>query len=139
VATIAPLLIAASAGIVFVLGVLHLVFTYRGERFFPRDASLLPRMQAVSPKITRQTSIWNAGIGFHASHSLGAMLFGLVYGYLATAGRSFLFDSPFLLGLGLMYQLAMAVLAKRQWFTVPFRGIGLAAVLYAGGLAAIAV
>ena len=35
--------------------------------------------------ITRETTVWRANLGFNASHSLGLITFGLVYGYLALA------------------------------------------------------
>jgi hypothetical protein len=44
--------------------------------------------------------MWRAGVGFHASHALGVIFFGLVYGYLALAARDFLIRSPFLVALG---------------------------------------
>ena len=129
-------LTAASAAIVLLLGALHLLFTFRGERFFPRDPALTEKMKEVSPKISRRTTMWNAGIGFHASHSLGAILFGSVYGYLALARGAVLFGSIFLLGLGLLYLAAMTVLAKKFWFVVPYRGMAFALLLYLAGLAA---
>lgn len=129
---VSQVLFASSAAIVFVLGTLHLVFTYRGKRFEPRDAALLVRMKEVSPYISRQTTIWRAGQGFHASHSFGAMLFGLVYAYLALEPSRFLLSSPFLLGLGLLYLAAMTVLARTYWFSVPLRGVSLSCALYVG-------
>lgn len=126
-------LFAASATIVLVLGTLHLVLTFHSNRFEPRDAGLLARMKEVSPAISRQTTLWRAGQGFHASHSLGAMLFGLVYLYLAFEPSHFLLGSRFLLGLGLAYLLAMAMLARRYWFSVPFRGVSLSLAAYLGG------
>jgi hypothetical protein len=39
--------------------------------------------------------------GFNASHSMGAMLFVLVFGFLALAHGQLLFQSPFLLVVGL--------------------------------------
>jgi hypothetical protein len=39
-------------------------------------------------------------VGFNASHSMGLILFGLVFGYLALAHRQLLFQSPFLLVVG---------------------------------------
>lgn len=125
-------LFAVSAVIVLALGSLHLAFTFSGKRFEPRDADVLARMKEVSPFITRQTTIWRAGQGFHASHSLGAILFGLLYLYLALEPSHFLFGSYFLLGLGLAYLLAMAVLARRYWFSIPFRGVSVACVSYVG-------
>ena len=80
--------------------------------------------------------MWRAGIGFNASHSFGTMLFGLVYGYLSVLHSGFLFTSWFLLGLGLLTLLAYLLLAKLYWFSVPFRGVALATLLYALGLTA---
>jgi hypothetical protein len=133
VLTTASILISASAAMTLFLGVMHLVLTFCGDRFFPTDAALMRSMQEVSPRISRQTTIWRAGLGFHASHSLGAILFGSIYGYVAFAGMSFLLGAKFLLFIGFAYLVAMLVLAKRYWFKVPFRGIFLALVLYTAG------
>jgi hypothetical protein len=128
------ILIAASALIVLFLGSMHLLLTFRGTAFHPRTAALAEAMQADSPRISRATTMWRAGIGFHASHSLGAMFFGLIYAYLALEGSGFLFGSRFLLALGLIVLLAYLVLARVYWFKTPLRGIALAAALYAAGL-----
>lgn len=134
---VASILFAASASIVLVLGSLHALYTFRGQKLWPRDVALVQRMQEVSPIITGQTSIWRAGLGFHASHSAGAILFGALYLYLAFEPSRFLFGSRFLLGLGLAYLTVMVVLAKLYWFSVPFRGVALAAILYAAGILAV--
>lgn len=129
-------LIAAGAAVIFGLGLLHLVYTFRGTKLHPRDAQLEAQMKTVSPVITRQTTMWKAWIGFNASHSCGALLFGAVYGYLALAHGAFLFASPFLLALGALLLAGYIALGKLYWFSVPYRGILLAAVLYAAGLVA---
>ena len=134
--TLPSLLVVASALIVLTLGSAHLWLTYRGKAFEPRDASLKQRLEEVSPLISRQTTMWRASVGFHASHSAGAMLFGLIYGYLALAQAAVLFASPFLLVLGMAYLAAMAVLGYRYWFSTPFRGIVIALCLYAAALIA---
>ena len=59
-----------------------------------------------------------------------AILFGAVYGYLSLAHSAFLFQSTFLLSLGLLLLGGYAFLGKRYWFSVPFRGILLATVFY---------
>jgi hypothetical protein len=87
-------------------------------------------MEEVSPVITRETTMWKAWVGFNASHSYGAILFGSVYGYLSLVHGAFLFQSTFLLSLGLLLLGGYAFLGKRYWFSVPFRGILLATVLY---------
>ncbi len=88
-------------------------------------------MQEVSPVITRQTTMWKAWVGFNASHSYGLILFGAVYGYLALAHSDFLFQSVFLLSLGLALLFGYVFLAKRYFFRIPLRGTLLATFLYA--------
>lgn len=132
---LAPYFMAGSATIMLLLGLLHLVYTFRGSQLRPRDAALQEHMSTVSPIISRETSMWKAWVGFNASHSLGAMLFGVVYGYLALVHPEFLFDSLFLRVVGLVVLSGYAFLAKRYWFSVPSRGILLSLVLY--GLALI--
>lgn len=128
--SIAPLLVAASAAILLLLGLVHLLYTFHGPKLFPRDPELRTRMQEVSPVITRETTMWKAWVGFNASHSCSAILFGAVYGYLALAHSAFLFQSTFLLALGLLLLAGYVVLAKRYWFRIPLGGILLATVLY---------
>lgn len=129
--SIAHLLIAASATIILVLGLLHLFYTFHGAKLLPRDPELKTRMQEVSPVITRETTMWKTWVGFSASHSYGLILFGAVYGYLALAHRDFLFQSVFLLSLGLILLLGYVFLAKRHFFRIPFLSVLLATLLYA--------
>ncbi len=128
------LLVSASAAVVGVQGALHLWLTFRGASFAPRDAELEARMKAVSPRITRQTTLWRAGLGFHASHSLGAMLFALVYAQLVWVEPAPLWQLPLLQALGLVYLLAMGVLARLFWFRVPQQGLLLALLFYVSAL-----
>jgi len=133
---LASTLIAISAATVLLFGSMHLLFTYNGPKMHPRDPAVTAAMQATSPIITRETTIWRAGIGFHATHSMGLMLFGLIYGYLALAHPAMLWQSGFLLALGLITLVAYVVLAKLYFFSIPFRGVTLATLLYVAGLAA---
>ena len=55
----------------------------RRDMAFGLSQSTLGRMQEVSPVITRQTSIWRAGLGSHASDSSGAIFLGVIYLFLA--------------------------------------------------------
>lgn len=123
-----------SAVIIFALGAVHLVYTFRGNNLHPRETALQSAMVAGSPVISRETTMWRAWIGFNASHSFGAMLFGLIYGYLAVFHNTFLFQSWFLLGLGLLLLLGYIALGWFYWFSAPFRGISLATLFYASGL-----
>lgn len=113
--TIAPALVAASAAIMLLLGLLHLLYTFYSPQLLPRDAALHTRMQEASPVITRQTTIWKAWVGFNASHSDGLILFGTVYGSLALAHSDVLFQSVFLLSLGLLWLCGYVFRAKRYF------------------------
>ena len=131
---LASSLIAASAAVVLGLGCAHLLFTFRGNKFYPRDSQLLDRMKAISPVITRQTTMWKAWVGFNASHSYGAILFGLVYGYLSLAEPTVLFESWFLLVVGMAMLGGYVFLGRVYWFSIPFRGIVLSTGLYVAAL-----
>lgn len=78
--------------------------------------------------------MWKAGIGFHASHSIGAVLFSLTYGFLALEPTQLLFQSPFLLGLGMSYLVVVAILCRLYWLRAPFWGMALATALYVGAV-----
>lgn len=132
--SLSSVLLAASASVLLIMGTVHLLLTFRGSSFHPRDAALRASMEEVSPKLTRQTSMWKAWVGFNASHSFGAMLFGLVYGYLALADPSVLFGSWFLQGVGLALLAGYCALAVVYWFKAPLRGVLLSAALYCAAL-----
>jgi hypothetical protein len=132
---IAASLVAASAAVIFALGTLHLAYMFHGTKLRPRDAALPAQMTHSALVLTRQTNVWKAWIGFNASHSLGALLFGVVYADLALAHPAVLWGSPVLLVSGGTMLGALAWLGKRYWFSVPFRGIVLALGLYAAGVA----
>lgn len=116
--------------VLLTLGVLHLIYTFSGAKLTPRDPALQTRMNEVHLVITRQTTMWRAWIGFNASHSMGAILFGLVYGFLANAYPELLFKSPFLLAVGFAMLGGLVVLAKLYWFRVPFIGVAVSLVCY---------
>jgi hypothetical protein len=108
----ASIFIAASAGIMLLLGVLHLLYTFRGPKLYPHDPNLTARMAATSPGISSETTMWKAWVGFNVSHSFSLILFGLIYGYLAIRHGAFLFHSWFFLALGVVVLLGYAILAK---------------------------
>lgn len=131
----ARLLMAASAGIVLLLGAVHLLYTFRGPKLTPRDPELKAAMERVSPVLTRDTTMWKAWVGFNASHSMGALLFGLVYGYLALAAPALLFGSPFLLAVGMAMLAGFVALGKAYWFSIPFRSVAVALACYVTAVA----
>lgn len=128
--TIAPWVMTASVAICTLLGILHLIYTFYGPKLLPRDPELQVRMQQVSPIITRRTTMWKGWLGFNASHSVGLIMFGAVYGYLALLHDEFLFRSAYLLSLGMMLLLSYVLITQKYFFRAPLRSILISTVLY---------
>lgn len=129
------ILITSSAGIFLILGTLHLIYTFASRKFSPRAGEVEEKMKLISPIISRQTTMWRAWIGFNASHSAGAMMFGLVYANLAMFHFDLLKQSSFLSILGGLFIFSFLILAKLYWFRIPLIGIGISLVLYLTGFA----
>jgi hypothetical protein len=134
--TLAAALMATSAAIAFALGAAHLAYTFFGPKLTPRDPTLRQRMMEVSPVISADTTMWKAWISFNATHSMGAMLFGLVYGGFALADPAYLFGAPWLLATGGATLAGFTLLGWHYWFSVPFRGSALALACYLGSVLA---
>jgi len=130
----AKILMVLSASVVFTLGVVHLVYTFWGTKLTPRDPALEISMSRISPVITNETSVWRCWVGFNASHSMGLMLFGLVFGFLALAHGELLFHSPFLLVVGLVMLGGLVVLCKVYFFSVPLTSISVSLACYVASI-----
>jgi hypothetical protein len=124
-----------SAGIIFTLGTFHLVYTFWGPQLTPRDPALQITMSRISPVISKDTTMWRCWVGFNASHSMGLILFGLVFGSLALTHSQLFFRSPFLLLVGLAMLAGLVVLCKIYWFGGPLTGVGIALAFYVAGIA----
>jgi hypothetical protein len=131
----AKLLMVLSASIVFTLGAFHLVYTFRGSELTPRDPALKVAMSQISPVMTKETTMWRCWVGFNASHSMGLIFFGLVFGFLALARGQLLFQSPFLLVVGLAMLVGLLVLCKVYFFSAPLTGISISLACYVGSIA----
>ena len=115
------ILIACGAAVFGVLGTIHIVYTFWTNNFGARDAATTAAMKATSPVLTKRTSMWDAWIGFNASHGLGAVLFGVTY--LLLAGHmSVLRASAPLRWLPVAGGATYVVLAGRYWFRTPLIG-----------------
>jgi hypothetical protein len=123
------------ASIVFTLGIVHLGYTFWGPKLMPRDPVLQISMSQSSPVITKETTMWRCWVGFNASHSMGLILFGLVFGFLALAHAQLLFQSPFLLVVGLAMLGGLVVLCKVYFFSVPLTGISISLACYVASIA----
>jgi hypothetical protein len=129
-------LVFASAAIMFALGTLHLVLTFAGGKLLPRDPAVRIAMESSQLALSAQTTVWNAWIGFNASHSLGAILFGLAFGYFAAAQPELLFRSVYLQVLGVAVLVAFVALARLYWFSIPLLGVSLALACFVAGAVA---
>jgi hypothetical protein len=131
----ARLLMILSASILLTLGTMHLVYTFWGTSLAPRDPALQVSMSNISPILTGETTMWRCWVGFNASHSMGLILFGLIYGYLALADNQLLFRSPFLLLVGLVMLACLIVLCRLYFFRAPLIGVSISFVFYVASIA----
>jgi hypothetical protein len=122
----AQALLIAGAAIFGLLGSLHLVYTFFTDKFLPRAGAVAEAMKGTSPMLTRQTTMWEAWIGFNGSHSLGAILFAAVYLILATQHMELLAHSKSLLLVPVLAGATYLWLAYTYWFRIPLAGIAAA-------------
>ncbi|MGD0306296.1 MAG: hypothetical protein ABSC71_15835, partial [Candidatus Acidiferrales bacterium] len=101
----------------------------------PRDPTLQVSMSQIAPVITNETTMWRCWVGFNASHSMGLILFGLVFGFLALAHGQLLFQSPFLLVVGLAMLGGLVALCKLYFFSGPLVGMSISLACYVASIA----
>jgi hypothetical protein len=127
---------SVSAGIVIVLGVIHLAYTFSGSRLLPRDPALQAAMDHVPLGISKETTVGRAWVGFNASHGMGLIFFGLVFGFLALFHARLLFGSAYLLTVGFVMLAGVLVLARVYWFSIPFAGVAVSLACYVASIIA---
>ena len=132
---LARILISISSLVMVLLGSIHLFYTFWGNKLAPREPSVQDAMNATSMVLTSETTVGRAWIGFNASHSMCALFFGFVFGYLALAHPEFLFRSVYLQWLGLAMLVGFVVLARLYWFSIPLFGVSFALASFLAGLA----
>ena len=116
------------------LGSAHAIATpLRSDRprgLSPADPRLIETMSTATVRLTRRTTMWLAWIGFNLSHSLGAVLFGLVVLLVGRSDMSFRAEAPYFGPLAVIVSGVYLVLAVRYWFRTPIVGCGLSFVLF---------
>jgi hypothetical protein len=133
---LARILVSASSLIMLLLGSIHLLYTFSGNKLVPRDPAVQQAMSATPMVLTSETTVWRAWVGFNASHSMCALFFGLVFGFLAVAHPELLFRSVYLQLVGVAVLVGFVVLAKLYWFTIPLVGVSIALACFLAGLLA---
>jgi hypothetical protein len=132
----AKILMVLSAGIAFTLGVVHLVYTFWGTKLTPRDPALQISMSQIAPVITKDTTMWRCWMGFNATHSMALILFGLVFGFLAVMHGELLFQSRFLLIVGVAMMGGFVAVSKLYFFSAPLLGTSFALACYLASVVA---
>jgi hypothetical protein len=108
--------------IFILLGCIHWKSVLTTNKFEPEDSAILDMMKNNYSKVTNQTSIWNGLTGFHISHSLGLIIFGVLYVTLALDNPDYLFSSNILKTYLLVLPAIYIVLAHKYWFSLPRNG-----------------
>ena len=80
---IAKFLLDFGGGILVLMGSLHALYTFldirRPRRLVPQDPAVALAMAASAVRMSRGgTTMWRAWVGFNFSHSVGAILFGVL-------------------------------------------------------------
>jgi lysylphosphatidylglycerol synthetase-like protein (DUF2156 family) len=96
----------------------------------PADHALIDSMSTATVRLTRRTTMWLAWIGFNFSHSLGAVLFGLVVVLVGRSDVSFRAEALCFGPLAMIVSGVYLVLAVKYWFRTPIVGCGLSFVLF---------
>ena len=124
---LASVLMVAAAAIPLVLGTMHLVLTWRGPKLTPDDPAVIEAMRGSSAQLNPSANMWRLWVGFNASHGIGAVQYGLVFGILAITVPDVLFDSWPLMALAIAVPVAYLLVGLRYWFRVPTTGVGISA------------
>ena len=123
-------LIIIGSSIFGMLGTIHLLYTFFTNKFNAYDPSVTEAMKSTSPILTKQTTIWNAWVGFNASHSLGAMIVAAFYIPLAVFNFEIIAGSVWFSTLPVVISCSYLLLAKKYWFKIPFYGILISAICF---------
>ena len=120
-------------GVIFLLlGILHALYTFldirEPRRLVPQEPSVALAMAESPVRLARGgTTMWRAWVGFNFSHSLGAMLFGMLcVGAGLVLGTLML--PAWILFVLVLIALCYVGLSVLYWFRIPTMGITLATV-----------
>lgn len=120
-----------------ILGALHLLYsvldTFHPTRIVPSRRALIEQMRGSTLKITRETNVWLAWLGFNISYGLGVLFFGLVYLILATQNPAALRELKVLLLAAPVIAFIYLVLSWKYWFRIPTMGSAIGALCFTLG------
>ena len=120
---LAKILWFTGSAIFLALGTIHLYYTFFSGKFAARNRAVVTAMKNTTPVLTNETTMWNAWIGFNASHSAGAIFIGLINIILVVQYFPVLQNSLILQLFNILTAIFYCWLAKKYWFRIPFIGI----------------
>jgi hypothetical protein len=128
-------LLGLAGAIYGLLGALHALYTFLDmrdpRRIVPDDPAVISAMENSKIRLTRgESTMWQGWVGFNLSHSLGAILFGLVVVLIGRSSASFEAQAGVFLPLAVLVSAAYLVIGVRYWFRTPIVGISLASVCF---------
>ena len=129
---IEQILLIVGATIFGILGTIHLLYTFFSNKFDAFDQTATKAMRDTSPVLTNETTMWDAWVGFNASHSLGAMLVPAFYVPLALTNMEVIRETVWFSILPVVIGLSYLALAKRYWFKIPLIGILISTACFIG-------
>ena len=125
-------LLELGGGIFLLLGIVHALYTFldirEPRRLVPQEPSVALAMAESRVRLARGgTTMWRAWVGFNFSHSLGAILFGMLcVGAGLVLGT--LVVPAWILFVLVLIALLYVGLSVLYWFRIPTMGITLATV-----------
>jgi len=133
------LLVVAGALLFFVLGAAHLRMTVADmkdpKRFAPAKPELLDELKQTRMNFRKDLKdFWATYIGFHFSHSLGLMFYGLAVSYCALFKPDIFADMAVRLAV-VIFGGAYVLLSHKFWFSIPLIGSVAGVTLIAVGMA----
>ncbi|MEX6634059.1 LIC_13387 family protein [Hyphococcus lacteus] len=135
----ASYMILAGAGIFFLLGFLHLIYSFLDvkdpKRFVPATPELLVALQNTTIRMRKDAkNFWLSSLGFHFSHSVGVLFYAFIVGYCALVRPDFFADYIIRIVVVLVGASYVAM-ARAFWFIIPLVGAVLGVGLIGIGLA----
>jgi len=106
--------------IVATLGFIHLYFIFFSDKFSPRNENLVDEMKVSFPVLTDAMSMWKGWVSFNATHSSGAIFFGVLNFYLAFHYFEILVADHFFFLFSIVCVGFYIWLAKKYWFKTIF-------------------
>jgi hypothetical protein len=117
------------------LGITHAIATPRtleeSKGLSPRDQAFRHSMTQQTVLLTRRTNLWLTWVGFNLSHSLGAVLFGVVVLLVGRSAASFAANWPAFVPLAIVVSGAYLAIGLCYWFRTPIVGITMSSVCFA--------